>query len=57
MNQAILWLFLLHPILENEQQMGKEYKNTPRTDVVVDICSKKQRKIKNYQKADYKVCA
>lgn len=57
MNQAILWLFLLQPVLENEQQMRKEYKNIPRTDAVVDICSKKQRKIKNYQQAVYKVCA
>jgi hypothetical protein len=62
MNQAILWLFLLQPVLENEARANKErlieeYSVQHNLDNTVGKCSKNRRNIKSYQKAVYKVCA
>jgi hypothetical protein len=62
MNQAILWLFLLQPILDNEARANKEppieeYSEQHNLDSTVGKCSKNRRNSKSYQKAVYKVCA
>lgn len=62
MNQAILWLFLLQPILDNEARANKErpieeYSEQNKLDNTVGKCSKNRRNSKSYQKAVYIVCA
>lgn len=50
MNQTILWLFLLQPILDNEAR-------EPREQPIKECTDTHQRNIKGLQRAVYKVCA
>jgi hypothetical protein len=57
MNQAILWLFLFHPMFENNTNTVKTYEKKLNSDVEISSCTKKRRNINGYQQTIYKVCA
>jgi hypothetical protein len=57
MNQAILWLFLFHPMFENNTNTAKAYENNLKADAVISNCNKKRRNINGHQQRIYSVCA
>ncbi len=57
MNQAILWLFLFHPMFENNTNTIKAYEKKLNSDIVISSCSNRRRNINGHQQRIYKVCA